>query len=92
MQNYKTLNEAKKNLPEIIDRINACKDMFDCSTMMLKGMEDWCVEESIDETKDYRWWTTIKAYAETVKNQMSYLSEMEYLQGIVEKLKVHPNI
>ena len=92
MRHYKTLNEAKQNLPVIIDRINDCKVMFDCSTMMLKDMERWCIEETINESVDHGWWTTLKAYAETIKQQMQYLSEIEYLQGIVDKLKLHPEI
>lgn len=92
MQHYKTINQAKQNLPEIVDRINACKIMFDCSTMMLKDMERWCVEEAVDESADYGWWTTLKAYSETIKNQMQYLSEMEYLQGLIDKIRLHPQI
>ena len=92
MQHYKTVNEAKQHLPEIIDRINTCKIMFDCDTMILKDMEHWCVEESINESANHGWWTTLKAYAETLKNQMEYFAEMEYLQNIVDKIKLHPEI
>ena len=91
MQHYKTLNQAKQNLPEIIDRINSCKIMFDCSTMMLEDMERWCVEETIASV-DHGWWTSLSAYAETIKNQMRYLSEMEYLQGLVDKLQKCPQL
>ena len=90
MQHYKTINEAKQNLPAIIDRINTCKVMFDCSTLILKDMERWCVEETIDATKNHGWWTTLKAYSETLKNQMQYLSEIEYLQGLINKIQEHP--
>lgn len=55
-------------------------------------MQRWCVQETSDPTKDYGWWTTLKAYTETFKNQMHYLSEIEYLQGLVDKIKQHPNI
>ena len=92
MQHYKTLNEVKQNLPDIIDRINDLKLFFDIATLTLKDMERWCVEETIDESVDYGWWTTLGAYAETVKNQMRYLSEIEYLQGLVEKIQLHPQI
>lgn len=92
MQHYKTINQAKQHLPEIIDRINACKIMFDCDTIMLKSMERWCVEETVDPTKDHGWWTTLKAYAETLKNQMEYFAEIEYLENIVSKIKLHPEI
>lgn len=92
MQHYKTLNEVKQNLPEIIDRINTCKIMFDCSTMFMEDMERWCVEETINESVNHGWWTTLKAYSETLKNQMQYLSEMEYLQNLVDKIQLYPNI
>lgn len=92
MLHYKTINEAKQHLPEIIDRINDCKIFFDCATMLLRDMQRWCVQEAVDPTKDYGWWTSLKAYAETVKNQMAYLSEMEYLQGVVDKIQQHPSI
>lgn len=85
MKHYKTINEVKQNLPEIIDRINACKIYFDCSTMMLKMMQDLCVEETTKDV-DYGWWTTMEAYAETLRNQMDYLAEIEYLQGLVKRL------
>ena len=92
MQHYKTINQTKQHLPEILERINTCKIMFDCDTMMLKDMERWCVEESVNESVDHGWWTTLKAYAETVKNQMQCLSEIEYLQDLIEKIQKHPEI
>lgn len=85
MRHYRTINEVKQNLPEIIDRINDCKVMFDSATLMLKDMQRWCVDESVSAA-DHGWWTTLGAYAETVRNQMDYLAEIEYLQGLVEKL------
>lgn len=90
MRHYKTINEVKQNLPEIIDRINDYKVMFDSATLMLEDMQRWCVDETINN-KDYGWWTTLKAYAETVKNQMDYLAEIEYLQGLVNKLPMYQN-
>lgn len=92
MRHYKTLNEAKQNLPDIIDRINTCKVMFDCSTIILKDMERWCVDETVDPAKNYGWWTSLRAYAETLKNQMQYLSEIEYLEGLIQKISSHPEI
>ena len=85
MRHYRTINEVKQNLPEIVDRINDCKVMFDSATLMLRDMQRWCVEESVSGV-DHGWWTTLGAYAETVRNQMDYLAEIEYLQGLVEKL------
>lgn len=91
MRHYKTLNQVKQDLPQIIDRINTCKVMFDCSTMMLKDMERWCVTETT-ENIDHGWWTTLPAYAETVKNQMSYLAEIEYLQSLVDKIQQYRQV
>lgn len=90
MRHYKTINEVKQNLPEIIDRINDCKIMFDSATMMLEDMQRWCVDESVGNN-NHGWWTTLKAYAETLKNQMQYLAEIEYLQGLVDKLPQYKN-
>lgn len=66
--------------------------MFDCDTMMLKDMERWCVEETVNESIDHGWWTTLKAYAEVLKNQMDHYAEIEYLQNIVNKIRTHPEI
>ena len=92
MQHYKTLTEAKKNLPEIVDRINTCKIYFDVATMMLEDMQRWCVQETVDESVDHGCWTTLSMYAETVKNQMSYYAEIEYLDSIVKKIQQHPEL
>lgn len=86
MKHYRTINEVKEDLPNIISRINDCKNMFDCSTMMLEGMQRLCVDECVHPEHNHGWWTTIGAYAETVKNQMYYLAEIEYLQGLINKL------
>ncbi len=91
MRHYKTINEVKQNLPEIIDRINDCKIMFDSATIMLKDMQRWCVDETVNGT-DHGWWTTLKAYAETLKNQMQWYAEIEYLQGLVNKLPRHKDV
>lgn len=48
-------------------------------------MQDLCVEETTKDV-DYGWWTTMEAYAETLRNQMDYLAEIEYLQGLVKRL------
>lgn len=86
MKHYKTITEVKQNLPEIIDTINSCKIKFDIATMFLKQMQEWCVDECVHPEKDYGWWTTLGAYAETLRNQMDYLAEIEYLQGLLDKL------
>ena len=86
MKHYTTVNEVKQDLPNIIDRINDLKLFFDIATMQLEGMQRLCVDECIYPEHNYGWWTTIGAYAETVRNQMDYLAEIEYLQGLVNKL------
>lgn len=86
MKRYATVNEVKKNLSEILDRINTCKIYFDCATLMLEQMQKWCVEETVDPTKDYGWWTTLEAYTETFRNQMDYLAEIEYLNSLLKRL------
>lgn len=91
MKHYATVNEVKRDLPNILQRINDCKTMFDCATIMLENMQAWGIDESIHPDHDYGWWTTLKAYAETVKNQMQYLAEIEYLQGLLVKLPDYKN-
>ena len=86
MKHYKTVNEVKKNLPEILDRINTCKIYFDCATMMLEGMQRACVYELAHPEYDGGWWTTLEAYSETFRNQLDYLAEIEYLDGLVKQL------
>ena len=86
MQRYKTLTEVKKNLPEILDRIDFCKRQFNSCTRILEKIQNWCVEETVDPTKNYGWWTTLSAYSHFVKQQMEFYAEMEYLQDLVNRL------
>lgn len=91
MKHYRTITEVKQNLPEIIDRISDCKTMFDSATIMLSDIQRWCVEETISPNINHGWWTTLGAYTETLRNQMEYLAEMEYLQGLLNKLPNYKN-
>lgn len=86
MKCYATVNEVKKNLPEILERINDLKLFYDIATMQLEMIQDWCVDECVHPEHDYGWWTTLEAYTETFKNQMDYMAEMKYLQGLLKKL------
>lgn len=79
MLRIKTVSELKERLPEVIDRINTLKLYFDIATMMLKDIQRW----TVDGADGY--WGSIKAYAETLKNQMEYYAEIEYLQGLIDK-------
>lgn len=91
MKHYKTVNEVKEHLPEILERINDLKIYFDIATMMLEDMQNWCVDECIHPEHDYGWWTTAKAYSETLLNQVSYLTEIEYLTGLLKRLPQYKN-
>jgi hypothetical protein len=64
--------------------------MFDSATLMLRSMQEWCVDETVNN-KDHSYWTTFNAYAETLRNQMDYLAEIEYLQGLINKLSRYKN-
>lgn len=86
MKRYKTISEVKQNVPEIVDRINTCKMLFDCAKMMLEGMQRACVFELTHPEYDGGWWTTIESYTETFRNQMDYLAEIEYLDGLLKRL------
>ena len=79
MLKIKTISELKQRLPEVIDRINTLKLFFNIATMLLEDMQ----RQSMQGTKSY--WSSLKAYSETLKNQMDYYAEMEYLQGLVNK-------
>lgn len=86
MKHYKTINEVKRHLPEIVDRINDLKKFFDIATIQLEQMQRWCVDECVRPDCHYGWWTTLGAYTETYKNQMRYLAEIEYLDGLLKRL------
>lgn len=86
MKHYATVNEVKLDLPNILERIKDLKLFFDIATMELEQMQAWCVDECVYPDHDYGYWTTLKAYAETYKNQMNCLAEIEYLQGLLKKL------
>ena len=79
MLRIKTISELKERLPEVVDRINTLKIYFDTATMMLQDIQGW----TIDGKGGYL--GSLKAYAETLKNQMDYYAEMEYLQGLINK-------
>lgn len=79
MLRIKTVSELKERLPEVVDRINTLKIYFDIATMMLKDIQRWAVD-GVDG-----YWGSTKAYAETLKNQMAYYAEIEYLQGLIDK-------
>lgn len=86
MKRYATVNEVKRDLPKILNRIKTCKIYFDCATMMLENMQRWCVDECIHPEQSYGWWTTLGAYTETFRNQMDYLAEIEYLNSLLKRL------
>lgn len=79
MLKIKTISELKQRLPEVIERINNLKLYFNIATMLLEDMQ----RQSMQGTQSY--WSSLKAYAETLKNQMDYYAEMEYLQGLINK-------
>ena len=79
MLKIKTVSELRKNIPEVVERINDLKIFFDTATMMLEDMQR---RYSEGETG---YWASLSAYAETLKNQMSYYAEIEYLQGLLNK-------
>lgn len=79
MLKIKTISELKERLPEVVDRINTLKIYFNIATMMLEDIQRWCIKD----TPGY--WGSMKAYAETFRNQMEYYAEIEYLQGLINK-------
>lgn len=79
MLKIKTISELKQRLPEVIERINNLKLYFNIATMLLEDMQ----RQSMQGTQSY--WSSLKAYSETLKNQMDYYAEMEYLQSLVNK-------
>ena len=89
MKRYKTFKEAKEHLPEIVDRIDDCKAKFNSCSKILEKIQHWCVEEAIDPNKNYGWWTTPSAYAKYVRAQIGYFCEIDYLQKIVDNIKIH---
>lgn len=91
MKHYKTVTEVKQNLPEILDRINTCKELFNCATKKLKLIQKWCVDECAHPEHNYGNWTSLETYSKILINQMNYLAEMEYLQGLVDKLPQYKN-
>lgn len=92
MKTYKTLNQVKQNLPEIIEEITACKNRFNSCTILLEKIQRMCVEEATNESVDYGWWTTPSAYSKFLKAQLNAYAQAEYLQGLVDKLKEYPNL
>ena len=92
MKKYKTTSEAKKHLPEIVDRLKTCKELFNCSTLMLKDIETCCLEEAKNPNIDYGNWSSIETYSMMLKNQMRYLQEIEYLNSLLGWIKGHQSI
>lgn len=69
-----------------MDRIKDLKIYFDIATMILEDIQERYIGG------DDSYFGSMKAYAETLKNQMTYYAEIEYLQGLVEKIHFHPEI
>lgn len=92
MKRYKTITEVKKNLPEILDRIDFCKRQFDSCTRLLEKIQDWCVEETFDSTKNHGWFATLSAYSHFVKAQMEFYAEIEYLKRLLKLLPEYKNM
>lgn len=86
MKRYATITEVKNDLPNILDRIKCCKLYYDIASLELKTTQDLWAAEADNPGLDFGWLTSPKLYAETFRNQMLYLAEIEYLQGLLKKL------
>lgn len=93
MRRYKTTSEAKQNLPEILERINTCKELYHCCNIMLEDIEKCCMEEDDDpeQKTDYGMWTSMNTYSMILRNQARYMEEIAYLHLILDWVKHHPS-
>lgn len=88
MQVYKTVKEVKENLPEILERIKHCRLIAETESYIMQlgiKMFVWEFKWSVD----LGWEASYKAAQESYKNWFLYLQEAEYLQGLVDKLKLY---
>ena len=86
MQIYKTIRELKQALPEVLARIQHCRLLADAELCIMESSIYMATEELTSDI-DYGWESSHKAIQESCRNHMKYLTEAEYLQELVDKLK-----
>jgi len=91
MLRIRTVTELKQRLPEVLDRIDHCKLMYNVYTKLLQRMREYCIKECVDETIDFGWFTTKGAYMEVLRNRFDKDAEAKHLQGLVDKLPAYKN-
>lgn len=87
---FRTLRELKRHLPEVLERIKACRLYAEAErALMYAGLD-----RSVDWTHpdEYVWYETEGAIRESYKNSMLYDMEADWLQSQVDKLKGAPEI
>ena len=86
MREYKSLAEAKKHLPEILDRLKLCRRLYRSCGLLLQDIEKCCLEEMEDRSVNYGAWSSMETYEMIARNQMRYLSEILYLDALKESV------
>lgn len=91
MKTYK-INEVKQHLPEILGRIQLCKELADAHLCLYQGIINECVRESVNPELFGGRHTTQESVRETYRNYQLAVFEMKYLQHLVDGLKANFSI
>lgn len=81
---YNTLTEVKEHLPEILDRIDTCRQIADSLLLSYRLSCDFCVYNSCHEDQIGTQFTTLDYMKATYDTYEETLDEIEYLNKLLD--------
>lgn len=88
---FKTLQELKQHLPEVLARIKTCRKYAEVERFLMhEGMRErvnWLSSPRVSS-----WYETDAALSEAYRNSMLYDMEADWLQSQVDRLKERPTL
>lgn len=87
---FTSFQEVKKNLPEALARIKACRKYAQIEQFFV----DQCIHEQLreltGETTGYSWFGSDAALQEAYRNNLLYGLEADWLESQVKRIKERP--
>lgn len=81
------METIKSKLPEIIDEINACKNLSRFYTAQKKKIIKKCLKEIVDPNYDGGFWTTRDFWNQTCRNYNKSILRRKHLEWVVKNIK-----
>lgn len=88
---FKTLQELKQKLPEVLHEIKTLRLLADAERVMLDAQIQSACRCLVGYT-EWSWFESDEAIKETFANKMLHEMRAEWLQSQVDKLKTHPEL